>query len=102
MRGWEVYCLTAWPLSVTTYHTAHHCPLLPTIRYHSILLPATTPRSVHELVRVGSVEPEVGFYMNRLSDYLFMAARAAAQQNGHPEILWKKVQSTRPPATEEA
>ena len=58
-------------------------------------------RSVHELVRVGSVEPEVGFYMNRLSDYLFMAARAAAQQNGHPEILWKKVQSTRPPAAEE-
>lgn len=27
-------------------------------------------------------------YLNRLSDYLFVVARAAAQRFGHPEVLW--------------
>lgn len=35
-----------------------------------------------------SVRPEALRYMNRLSDYLFVVARAAAHQLGHPEVLW--------------
>ena len=29
-------------------------------------------------------------YMNRLSDYLFTAARTANKRNSYPEIIWKK------------
>lgn len=47
-------------------------------------------RSVVPLVRAEAVDPEVGVYLNRLSDYLFTAARFAAQQEGKPEIVYKK------------
>lgn len=32
----------------------------------------------------------VGIYLNRLSDYLFTAARWAAQCAGEPETVWVK------------
>ena len=55
-------------------------------------------RGINALVINGSVEAEVVIYVNRLSDYLFMAARAAAQHKGYPEVLWKKAP---PPLDEE-
>jgi len=33
---------------------------------------------------------KVAAYMNRLSDYLFTAARSAAHANGHAEVIWQK------------
>ena len=36
-------------------------------------------RAVVPLVRAGEVEPDVGAYLNRLSDYLFAAARTAVR-----------------------
>jgi cob(I)alamin adenosyltransferase len=37
---------------------------------------------------LGDVEPEVLAYLNRLSDLLFVMARAANQRAGAPEIEW--------------
>lgn len=34
------------------------------------------------------VRPEALRYLNRLSDFLFVAARAAAHRLAHPEVLW--------------
>ena len=36
------------------------------------------------------VEPSVRVYLNRLSDYLFTAARYAALREGKPEVVYKK------------
>ena len=47
-------------------------------------------RRVVPLVRGGDCETSVGVYLNRLSDYLFVAARFAASETGHVEKIWKK------------
>ena len=47
-------------------------------------------RRVVPLVRGGDCEKSVGVYLNRLSDYLFVAARFAAQECGQPEKIWRK------------
>lgn len=47
-------------------------------------------RSVVPLARDGSTETSVAVYLNRLSDYLFTAARHAAQKAGEPEVVYKK------------
>lgn len=47
-------------------------------------------RSVVPLVQAGSTDGAVGVYMNRLSDYLFTAARFAALKAGTPETVYKK------------
>jgi cob(I)alamin adenosyltransferase len=45
-------------------------------------------REVVALARAESVREESRKYMNRLSDYLFVVARAAAKQLGYDEALW--------------
>lgn len=40
------------------------------------------------LARAEPVRGEALRYLNRLSDLLFVIARAAAQRLGHPEVLW--------------
>lgn len=50
-------------------------------------------RSVVPLTRAQSTESVVAVYLNRLSDYLFTAARAAAKADGKPEVLYKKISS---------
>jgi cob(I)alamin adenosyltransferase len=47
-------------------------------------------RAVVPLVDEEEVDSEVGRYLNRLSDYLFCAARTAAFREGHEEIEWRK------------
>ena len=47
-------------------------------------------RRVVPLVSDGIVEKSVGVYLNRLSDYLFVAARYAAKAQGEEEIVYKK------------
>ena len=47
-------------------------------------------RSVVPLVRAGATDAAVGVYLNRLSDYLFTAARHAAHKAGQPEVVWVK------------
>ena len=47
-------------------------------------------RSVVPLARDGSTDQSVAVYLNRLSDYLFTAARHAAQKAGKPEVVYKK------------
>lgn len=47
-------------------------------------------RSVVPLVRAELCEAVVGVYLNRLSDYLFTAARYASQKEGKPEHVYKK------------
>jgi len=43
---------------------------------------------VTPLVRDGQVEPSVAKYLNRLSDFLFVAARHVSQQQGHAEDIY--------------
>lgn len=61
-------------------------------------------RRVTGLVRDGLVQPSVQRYLNRLSDYLFTAARFSAQHAKMPETVYKKAAapSKAPPAEEEA
>ncbi len=47
-------------------------------------------RAVIPLVDNGVVDEEVGRYLNRLSDYLFTAARTAALREREEEIEWRK------------
>lgn len=47
-------------------------------------------RSVVALVREDHVDEEVGRYLNRLSDFLFVAARFAAKHDNKEEIIWRK------------
>lgn len=47
-------------------------------------------RSVYPLVHAEQVDAEVGRYLNRLSDFLFAATRAAALREGREELLWRK------------
>jgi len=47
-------------------------------------------RGVVPLVRDGHVDDGVGRYLNRLSDYLFTAARYAALKEGKEEVTYKK------------
>lgn len=55
-------------------------------------------RRTVELVADKDVDPVVARYLNRLSDFLFVAARYAAQAQGRPEVLYKKERETRAPA----
>eukprot|EP01035_Chromulina_nebulosa_P018984 gene18984-24797_t len=50
-----------------------------------------TERSVIALIQSEQVDHEVGIYLNRLSDFLFVASRMSALVDGKSEILWKKV-----------
>jgi cob(I)alamin adenosyltransferase len=45
-------------------------------------------RAVIGLVREQAISPTVGIYLNRLSDYLFIVARALNQANGVTDVLW--------------
>ena len=47
-------------------------------------------RIVAGLVQEEKVEPSVGIYLNRLSDYLFTLARYVAMKQGHEEKIYKK------------
>ena len=47
-------------------------------------------RSVYPLINDHQVDAEVGKYLNRLSDFLFVAARTASYKDGMPETIWKK------------
>lgn len=47
-------------------------------------------RRVVTLARTGPVRPELLRYLNRLSDLLFMLARAANARAGRPDVTWKK------------
>lgn len=47
-------------------------------------------RAVVPLGQAKSVEDSVTIYLNRLSDYLFTAARLAALRDGKPEVVYKK------------
>jgi cob(I)alamin adenosyltransferase len=40
------------------------------------------------LAREDTIRPEAQRYLNRLSDYLFVAARAVAHELGYTEVLW--------------
>lgn len=52
------------------------------------------------LVRDGQLGPPVAVFVNRLSDYLFVAARFAAMRGGAPEQVYSKARglSERPMA----
>jgi cob(I)alamin adenosyltransferase len=47
-------------------------------------------RQVIELLNEGESIKGVVRYLNRLSDFLFVAARFAAQSGGHTERVWVK------------
>ncbi|KAI8977507.1 Adenosylcobalamin biosynthesis, ATP:cob(I)alamin adenosyltransferase-like protein [Mycotypha africana] len=48
-------------------------------------------RRVHPLIREEQCDSSVGVYLNRLSDFIFIAARWAAQCQGKPEKIYQKV-----------
>lgn len=41
-------------------------------------------------MREDAVDPTVGIYLNRLSDFLFVSARFAAMKTGNKETIYKK------------
>ena len=47
-------------------------------------------RAATKLVSAGGAEEGVTRFLNRLSDYLFVAARLAAMKQGQPETVYKK------------
>jgi len=47
-------------------------------------------RTVIPLFAAEQVAPEVARFLNRLSDYLFVAARTASRVEDKPEVIWKK------------
>nr|XP_061803898.1 corrinoid adenosyltransferase [Nerophis lumbriciformis] len=47
-------------------------------------------RSVAPIVRSGEADPEIGRFLNRLSDYLFTVARYAALKENNKEIIYKR------------
>jgi len=47
-------------------------------------------RSTVPLIGAGITDKEVGRYLNRLSDFLFVAARYATFREGRTETPWKK------------
>jgi cob(I)alamin adenosyltransferase len=51
---------------------------------------------VFPLIQSGQVDAEVGRYLNRLSDFLFVASRTAAMKEGKKEVIWQKAKD--PPA----
>jgi cob(I)alamin adenosyltransferase len=53
-------------------------------------------RSVVTLARADSVPPLPLQYLNRLSDLLFVAARALNRCEGRPDILWEQGKSRKP------
>eukprot|EP00118_Oscarella_pearsei_P017515 m.174143 g.174143 ORF g.174143 m.174143 type:complete len:208 (+) comp39105_c0_seq20:267-890(+) len=48
-------------------------------------------RRVVPLIKDGSVDPAVGMYMNRLSDFLFTCARFAVKLEGRKERIFKRL-----------
>jgi cob(I)alamin adenosyltransferase len=60
-------------------------------------------RGIVSLARSEKVSPAVLVYVNRLSDYLFVAARAANRRSGSRETVWRgarraPARETTPPA----
>jgi cob(I)alamin adenosyltransferase len=53
-------------------------------------------REVVTLSRQESVRPEAIRYLNRLSDLLFVLARALARGSGHGEVLWQHERRKKP------
>ncbi|KAJ8042895.1 Cob(I)yrinic acid a,c-diamide adenosyltransferase, mitochondrial [Holothuria leucospilota] len=51
-------------------------------------------RRVSPLVRDEDINPEVGRFLNRLSDYLFTVARYAADKEGKEETVYKRVRNS--------
>ena len=51
-------------------------------------LARTAERRVWTLIRAGAADEVVGKFLNRLSDYLFVAARFAAKRSGGTEKFW--------------
>lgn len=47
-------------------------------------------RSVWALAEHAELNPELPRYLNRLSDFLFVAARRLTRDQGVPETLWRK------------
>ena len=45
---------------------------------------------VVSLSRVNSINPSTGVYLNRLSDFLFVAARLANKRAGMRDVAWRK------------
>ena len=58
--------------------------------HHARSICRRAERSVVPLVRGGSTDGTVATYLNRLSDYLFTAARIAAKRSNKPEVTYKK------------
>ncbi len=47
-------------------------------------------RALWALAEIETVPGELPTYLNRLSDWLFVAAREANRQNGAPETEWRR------------
>ena len=47
-------------------------------------------RLIITLSSQGEIDPLIIKYVNRLSDFLFVAARWACLQQGEPEVFWEK------------
>eukprot|EP01100_Stratorugosa_tubuloviscum_P016087 TRINITY_DN998_c0_g1_i2.p2 TRINITY_DN998_c0_g1~~TRINITY_DN998_c0_g1_i2.p2 ORF type:complete len:108 (-),score=49.24 TRINITY_DN998_c0_g1_i2:65-388(-) len=51
-------------------------------------------RSIVPLVDTKETDYSVAIFLNRLSDFLFTAARFAAQKENNPELIYKKIKNS--------
>lgn len=56
-------------------------------------------RRLYTLAAAEAVAPEVGQYLNRLSDLLFVVARVLARRHGGSEVLWRSARVTGAPGS---
>jgi cob(I)alamin adenosyltransferase len=56
-------------------------------------------RCAWALAKTEDLNPELLHYLNRLSDFLFVAARVLARQHGGTETLWQREETQRKPGS---
>ena len=74
----------------TPHPSALHHASCPQGRGHVLVRNRRAERAVVPLVESGDCEVSVAVFLNRLSDFLFMAARFTAKQAGREEVQYKK------------
>lgn len=89
-RAVTLYLLTLFSSTTYTLTHAQSGGLASSQLHVSRTICRRAERFAVTLVRDGQLDASVAVFLNRLSDYLFMAARVAAKRSGKEEVVYKK------------